>query len=159
MKHLVARVITEVGTPAVILVGVLLAIGAHSDRSLASGLGWGLLAAVFGAVVPYGVILFGVHRGTLGDHHIVDRAQRIRPLLQGLVSVAVGIGVLVAVGAPREVLAATGAILSAGAVTTWVVAVAVGWSRVELREHTVWQVIAGSVMGPVVTGSVFVLCR
>ena len=38
---------------------------------------------------------------------------------------------------------------------TVVVVAAVGWSRVRLRDHTTWQVVAGTVIGAVVTGLVF----
>ena len=43
--------------------------------------------------------------------------------------------------------------------TTVVVVVAVGWSRVRLRDHTAWQVIAGTVIGAGVAGVVFGLLR
>ncbi|WP_025618929.1 hypothetical protein [Salinispora cortesiana] len=52
-----------------------------------AGLGWGLLAVLFGSLVPYGIIYFGVRRGTLTDHHIGVREQRHKPLGYGLLSV------------------------------------------------------------------------
>jgi hypothetical protein len=42
---------------------------------------------------------------------------------------------------------------------TVIVVAAVGWSRVRLRDHTTWQVVAGTVIGAVVTGPVFGLLR
>ena len=42
---------------------------------------------------------------------------------------------------------------------TVIVAAAVGWSRVRLRDHTTWQVVAGTVIGVVVTGLVFGFLR
>jgi hypothetical protein len=38
---------------------------------------------------------------------------------------------------------------------TVVVVAAVGWSRVHLRDHTPWQVVAGTVVGAVTSGLVF----
>jgi hypothetical protein len=42
---------------------------------------------------------------------------------------------------------------------TWPVTAAIGWSRVRLGDHTVGQVLAGSAIGAVVTGSVYLLLR
>jgi hypothetical protein len=43
--------------------------------------------------------------------------------------------------------------------TTVVLVAAVGWSRVRLRDHTTWQVIAGTAIGAGVAGLVFGLLR
>ena len=42
---------------------------------------------------------------------------------------------------------------------TAVLVAAVGWSRVRLRDHTPSQVVAGTVIGALVTGLVFGLLR
>jgi hypothetical protein len=42
---------------------------------------------------------------------------------------------------------------------TAVMVAAVGWSRVRLRDHTTWQVVAGTAVGAVVSGVVFGLLR
>jgi membrane-associated phospholipid phosphatase len=75
------------------------------------------VAAVFAGVIPYGIILLGVRRGSLGDHHVTTREQRLRPLLAGLVSVAAGVVLLVVLGAPRQVVALIVAMLAGLAVT------------------------------------------
>ncbi|HEX5205704.1 MAG TPA: phosphoesterase PA-phosphatase [Actinoplanes sp.] len=162
-------------------------IGAH-----AGSVGWGLLAALFCAVIPYAMILRGVRRGRLSDRHIGERSQRTGPLLSGLGSVLAGLALLVAGGAPRELIALVVASFAGGAVATginhfWkssihagvaagsavvlvlvfgpallvagVAVVAVGWSRVQLRDHTVAQVVVGAVIGAVVAGVVFGLLR
>ncbi|MGC5022359.1 hypothetical protein [Micromonospora sp. DT47] len=69
------------------------------------GLGWGLLTVLFSAVVPYGIVLFGVRRGRLTDHHIGVREQRRGPLVGGLLSVLAGLAALVLLGAPRPLVA------------------------------------------------------
>jgi hypothetical protein len=57
----------------------------------------------------------------------------------------------VAAGSMVVLVLAFGPVLSA----TVIVVAAVGWSRVRLRDHTPWQVVAGAVIGAVVTGLVF----
>lgn len=38
---------------------------------------------------------------------------------------------------------------------SWLLVVAVGWARVQLREHDVGQVVAGAVVGAVATGLLY----
>ncbi|WP_436777334.1 phosphatase PAP2 family protein [Yinghuangia sp. YIM S09857] len=171
--------------------GVLLAVGWHSTRSLA-GVGWGLLGAVFCGVVPLAFILYGVRRGYWTDRHVRVRRQRAVPIVVTAVSVGVGLAALVVMDAPREVVALVVAMLAGlaialavtafwkisvhtavagGTVTVLMltygsaVAVAaplvalVGWSRVELRDHTPMQTIAGGAVGASVAALVFALVR
>lgn len=99
-----ARAVTEVLAP-VVWAAVLPVVVAVHAAGWAAGLAWGALATVFSAVIPYAVVWLGVRRGHLTDHHIGRREQRRTPLLLGLVSVAVGLFVLVATGAPDQVIA------------------------------------------------------
>lgn len=187
-----ARWLTEVFAPPVLVAVLPIVVGVHAGRTVGSGLAWGLLATLFVAVIPYAIILYGVMRGRLSDRHIGVREQRTKPLALGLVSVLVGIGVLVGFGAPREVTALVVAMFVGGLVATvinhfwklsvhasvaagttlvlvlafgaalWATAVvvaAIGWSRVRLRDHTTAQVVAGTVIGALVSGAVFGLLR
>jgi hypothetical protein len=187
-----ARWLTEVFAPPVLVAVLPLVIGAHAGRTAESGLAFGLLGTLFTAVIPYSIIMYGVLRGRLSDRHIGVREQRTRPLALGLGSVLVGIALLVGLGAPRELTALVVAMFVGGLVATvinhfwklsvhasvaagsvlvlvlafgpamWasaVVVVATGWSRVRLRDHTTWQVLAGVVVGAVVSGVVFGLLR
>ncbi|MEU5941439.1 hypothetical protein ABZ807_20160 [Micromonospora sp. NPDC047548] len=70
-----------------------------------TGLSWALLAVLFSAVVPYGIVWLGVRRGRLTDHHIGVREQRRGPLVGGLLSVLAGLAALVLLGAPRALVA------------------------------------------------------
>jgi membrane-associated phospholipid phosphatase len=101
----VARGLTEALAPAVLACVLPVVIGVQSGRTALTGLGWGLLAVLFSAVIPYGMILIAVRRGTLSDRHIGVREQRTGPLALGLVSVLAGLGLLVVLGAPRELVA------------------------------------------------------
>ncbi|MEU6760315.1 hypothetical protein [Streptomyces sp. NPDC046685] len=118
-----ARVLSDVLAPANLVVALLLLIGWHSTASW-SGLGWGLLAALFCGVVPLGVIVLGVRRGALSDQHIRVRRQRLAPMALSLVSVVAGITLLRAQGAPRDVFALVVAML-VGLVSSLLVTV--GW--------------------------------
>jgi len=113
-----ARGLTEVFAPAVLACVLPLVIGVHAGPTVVAGLGWGLLAALFGAVIPYAMILNGVRRGRLSDRHIGVRSQRTKPLALGLVSVLVGLALLTVLGAPRELVALVVASFVGGSVAT-----------------------------------------
>ncbi|MGW4894077.1 hypothetical protein ACWEQL_17665 [Kitasatospora sp. NPDC004240] len=174
-----ARVITDVLAPANLVIALLLLVGWHSTESW-SGLGWGLLAALFCGVIPISIILFGVRRGELTDKHIRVRRQRLVPMALSLVSVVVGIATVYLLDAPRDVSALVVAML-VGLVTSLLVTVgwqisihnsvaggaamilvlafgpvmlpsallvvAVGWSRLVLKAHTLAQILAGTALG------------
>lgn len=82
-----------------------LAVALHATGDLTSGFGWAALVVVFSAAIPYGIVWWGVRRGTLTDHHIGRREQRRGPVLLGLVSVLVGLVALVILHGPRQLLA------------------------------------------------------
>lgn len=174
-----ARLVTEVLAPANLVIGVLLVIGWHSTSSLA-GAGWGLLAGAFCGGLPIAYIVAGVRRGRWTDKHLKVRSQRWIPLFVTLGSVLVGTGLLLALDAPREVVAL---VLTMAVTIWWKVSVhtavasgvavvitvaygwwaallflgvaAVGWSRVSLRDHTTAQVIAGTILGGTAAAVVF----
>lgn len=100
-----ARAVTEGFAPAVWAAAMPLIVAVHAASSWVVGLGWGLLAVLFSAVVPYAIIHLGVRRGTLTDRHIGVREQRRKPLIYGLLSVLVGLGALTVLDAPRALVA------------------------------------------------------
>lgn len=105
----VARLVTEIFAPAVLVAVLLVVVGWHAyDYSLA-GVAWGLAAALFASVIPFAVILRGVRQGTLSDHHIGRREQRRGPLLIALACLVAGLAGMVVLGAEWELLAALGA--------------------------------------------------
>ncbi|MER6319252.1 hypothetical protein ABT237_36690 [Streptomyces sp. NPDC001581] len=132
-----ARVLSDVLAPANLVVALLLLIGWHSTTSW-TGLGWGLLGALFCGVVPIGIIVLGVRRGALTDQHIRVRRQRIVPMGLSLLSVVAGITLLHVLGAPREVFALVVAML-VGLVSSLLVTV--GW---QISVHM--SVAGGTVM-------------
>ncbi|MEU4240025.1 phosphoesterase PA-phosphatase [Actinoplanes sp. NPDC026619] len=117
-RDTLARGLTELFAPAVLAAVLPLVVGAHASTSITVGLLWGLLASLFCAVLPYALILRGVRRGTLTDHHIGVREQRTRPLLFGLASVTIGLALLLFLHAPRELTALIVASLAGGVIAT-----------------------------------------
>jgi membrane-associated phospholipid phosphatase len=160
------------------IIATVVAVGYRADG--VAGLGWGLLAAFFAAVLPTLFITRGIARGRWDDRNVGARRSRLIVLAFILGSVAAGLLVLVTLGAPRQLTWYFGCMLGSVAVlaaitTVWKIsihcAVASGsatilslmfgpkltaayllvaltaWSRVELKDHTTAQVIAGAVLG------------
>ena len=160
------------------LIVTVMAIGWHADGR--AGLAWGLLAALFAAVLPTLFISYGVRRGRWSDRNVGARRPRLVVLAFITASVATGLILLLLLGAPRLLtgylafMLASVALLAAittvwkisihcavasGSVTilallygppvlaAYVLVALLGWSRVVLEDHTVAQVVVGSVLG------------
>lgn len=110
-----ARAVTEVFAPPVLITVMFLAVGWHDDGG--HGLLWGLAGAGFASIGPSAVIIIGVLRGRFTDHHLALREQRAAPLTAAAVMVAVGIVVLAVTGAPPD-LVAVEAVMLGGLVIT-----------------------------------------
>jgi len=111
-----ARAVTELLAPANLAVGQLLLVGWHSTAGPA-GLAWGLLAATFCGLVPYGIVIAGVHRRRWTDRHLRARHQRPAPFLTAIASFLAGLALLLALDAPWELVALVVAMLTGLAVT------------------------------------------
>ncbi len=186
-----ARAVTEVLSPAVVVVALPLAVAWHATgHDPVATFGWGLLVALFYSVLPMAFVVRGARRGRWDGHWVRDRAHRTVPLLVCLASSLAGMAIMLAGGAPREVVALAWAMIltlvaclvitrwwkvsvhatvAGGAVAMvaflygpWLLSLAllvalVCWSRVVVEDHTVAQVLAGAVLGPVVGGAVFLV--
>ncbi|WP_377247322.1 hypothetical protein [Phytohabitans kaempferiae] len=113
-----ARAVTEVFAPAVLAAAMAVVFASHGADSWRGRVGWGLLAVLFTAAVPYAIVGVAVRRGQLTDHHIGVREQRRAPLLLGLLSCLAGLAALAWLGAPRPLVAAVTVILVVGVVVT-----------------------------------------
>ncbi|KUO22155.1 hypothetical protein [Streptomyces dysideae] len=148
-----ARLITDTLAPANLVIAILLIIGWHSTSSV-TGLGWGMLAALFCGGIPFAVIMLGVKRGHWTDKHVRVREQRAVPLLATMASVLIGISLLVVLQAPREVFALVVAML-VGLITTMMVTV---WWKVSVHTAVAGGVVVilllayGASMAPLVLG-------
>jgi membrane-associated phospholipid phosphatase len=81
------------------LAATVLGIGWHADGL--AGLGWGLLATFFAAVVPTVFIDYGIWRGSWADRNVGARRARLVVLAFIIGSVATGLVMLIVLGAPR----------------------------------------------------------
>ena len=178
-----ARRVTYWLEPKNWLIVTVLAIGWHADGR--AGLGWGLLAAVFTAVLPTLFITAGVRRGRWSDRNVGARGPRLVVLAFITASVAVGLVLLVVLRAPFLLVGYLAFMLASVAVlalvsTVWKISIhcavasgsvtilaltygplvlfgfalvaLLGWARVAVSDHSVAQVVAGSVLGAVAAG-------
>ncbi len=81
------------------LIVTMALIGARTDGL--AGAGWGLLAALFVAVLPTVFVDYGIRRGRFEDRNVGDRRPRLLLLAFITASVAAGLILLVTLGAPR----------------------------------------------------------
>lgn len=118
-----AHVLTEVFAPWVIVVLLPLAVAWQATHRLLPALGWGLLVAATSSILPMGVIVWGARTGRWDSHHVRDRAGRAVPFLALIVMSLVGLGLLVALGAPWSLIALDismiGSLFVTGAITAW----------------------------------------
>ncbi len=112
-----ATFVTEVFSPVYLVAGLLLVVALHSASSTREAIALGVVAALFASLLPFVVLLRGVRSGRLNDRHLRKREQRPAMMVMGLTSVLIGSALLVAWGAPQELLALLAAMV-AGLVTT-----------------------------------------
>lgn len=100
----VAKLVTEVSGPAIVVTAGLVIVAAR-NASRGAGAAWGAVAVVLCAGVPMAYVARGVKAGKWSDHHVPDRHQRHTPLLVGLGCIAAASVLLSVVHAPRELIA------------------------------------------------------
>jgi membrane-associated phospholipid phosphatase len=101
----VAHLVGEIFSPLIVDAVLLLAIAIHSAPSLLRALEWTAIAAGFVAAIPALIIQFGVRRRRLTDHHVRAREQRPKVIVLAFVSMLIGLAILFAVHAARELIA------------------------------------------------------
>lgn len=115
--HRVARAISEVLSPIVILPACTFVVSVHASQAWPAGLTYGAVAVFFAVGFPYAVLLSWVRSGRLADREIRDRAQRPAIMLITLASVSLGLAALWALHVPRDLFAHMAAMV-AGLATT-----------------------------------------
>jgi membrane-associated phospholipid phosphatase len=98
-RQAVARWCTVALEPTNWLIVTVVAVGWHAGGR--AGLGWGVLAALFAGAAPAAVISYGVRRGLWADRTVAARRPRLIVLALIAGSVAAGLILLIACGAPR----------------------------------------------------------
>lgn len=99
-----AKVITDVLSPAVLIVVLVIAAAWRGATTPAQAWIAGAVGVAAGSAIPIAYIAHGVRRGRWTDHHVREREQRRLPLAVALVSGTIGTIALAAAGA-REVAA------------------------------------------------------
>jgi hypothetical protein len=94
----VAARITYLLEPKNWLIVTMIGIGVHADGL--AGAGWGVLAAFFAAVLPTVFIDYGIRRGHFDDRNVGARRPRLIVLAFITTSVAIGLILLLLLGAP-----------------------------------------------------------
>ena len=82
------------------IIATTLAVGWHAAG--VTGLAWGAVAALFAGVVPMAFINRGVRHGQWADRNVGAKRSRLIVLAFIIASVAVGLALLVGLGAPTE---------------------------------------------------------
>jgi membrane-associated phospholipid phosphatase len=105
-----ARTITDYLEPKNWILADVAVVGLAVDGW--AGLGWGLLGAFFAAVLPIWFIKRGMRRGRWADRHVGVKQHRLIVMGFIIASVASGIALMVALGAPRPITALIVAMLT-----------------------------------------------
>ncbi len=98
-RQVLARRCSYLLEPKNWLIVTVVGVGGRADGWV--GAGWGLLAALFVAVLPALFISYGVRRGRWSDRNVGARGPRLVVLAFITASVAAGLIALVVFGAPR----------------------------------------------------------
>ncbi|GAA4984065.1 hypothetical protein [Kitasatospora paranensis] len=98
-----ARLLSDGGEPRNWMLVLAPLLGLHADGW--AGVGWGVTAAVFTAVLPTLILRFGERRRYWGDRHVRRRQDRIVAAPGVMASVLTGTALLYGLGAPAEVSA------------------------------------------------------
>jgi len=106
----VAKLVTEIFGPAPLATALLL-LSAFTASTVLLGMLCALIALVFITGGPLAALVFLARRGRITDHHVGKRTQRAPILLGTMGSVAVGLLLLLLVGAPQPLITMTLSIL------------------------------------------------
>ena len=122
----VAERVTYLLEPKNWIIATVIIVGWHADG--VTGLGWGLLAAFFAGVVPTLFITRGIRRGRWDDRNVGAKRPRLIVLTFITASLAAGLVLLVALGAPPELSGYFGCMLVSVAVlaaitTVWKISI------------------------------------
>lgn len=120
----IARILTEILAPIVLIVGLLFAVAIHTSPTPWRGVLYGAVTAFFAGGLPYAIMMLGIRHGHLGDRHLSERAERPVMMVIGLVSVTTGLLITRWLGAPRALFALVAAMVTGVAVA---LAITVFW--------------------------------
>ena len=96
----IARLLTEVGAPWGINIVTSLILGCSIGAP-----GWGIFVAICSGVVPMGVILYGMRKSKIGDHHGTSISERHLLIVVLLAVALVGLIIQIVASAPIQMIA------------------------------------------------------
>lgn len=104
--HRLAKIVTEVLSPAVIVVLLPFGVGWNATgHRLVPTVVWAIVVAVFYSVLPMVFIVRGARRGKWDGHWVRERERRFLPLMMCLASATAGLVILLVWDAPRDIIA------------------------------------------------------
>jgi membrane-associated phospholipid phosphatase len=121
-----AQLVSYLLEPKNWLIVTVILIGGHADGL--AGVGWGLLAAFFAAMLPTLFISYGIRHGRWDDRNVGARRPRLIVLAFITTSVAAGLILLIVLGAPRMLIGYLAFMLAsvavlAGITTVWKISI------------------------------------
>lgn len=102
VKDALARVLTEIVAPWTVNIASSLVLG----WSIGSP-GWGAFVALFAGVLPMVLIVWGMVRERIGNHHVTKHSERHSLILAILALVLASLVVQLVAGGPTEMIALT----------------------------------------------------
>lgn len=105
-----AWLLSDGGEPRNWMLVLALLLGGHAEGW--TGVGWGMLAALFTAVLPTLILGFGARRQYWGERHVRRREDRIVAAPGVMASVITGTALLYGLDAPRAITALMTAMLT-----------------------------------------------
>jgi hypothetical protein len=117
-----AQLITDVLEPKNWIIATIALLGWGADRL--AGLGWAAFIALFAAVLPTLLIRYGVRRWSWTGRHLDIKRERLAALAFITSSVATGVVLMIALGAPRTM---TGYMIGMLASAAVIAAITIAW--------------------------------
>lgn len=146
-----ARVLTELFAPSVVVLVLPITVAWSATPRLPETLGWGLFVALTSSVLPMLGIVAGSRMGWWDGHHVRNREGRLIPFAVLSLLSALGLGVLLLADAPHLLIvlhvAMLTALLAVGLITVW-------W---KVSVHTAVGAGAVAMLADVYTGRLLVL--
>jgi len=102
VKDLVARALTEIAAPWTVNIASCLILGFAIGHP-----GWGAFVALFAGVLPMALIVWGMVRDRIGNHHVTEHSERHGLIGAILVLVLVALVVQLVAQGPKEMIALT----------------------------------------------------
>lgn len=102
MKDLLARALTEIAAPWTVNIASCLILGLAIGHP-----GWAAFVALFAGVLPMALIVWGIVRDRIGNHHVTEHSERHALIGAILVLVLVALVVQLVAQGPKEMIALT----------------------------------------------------